>query len=105
MDLFDFFRYALGTVVTIYATLVTAQSLLGWYRWLNQPERYTTMLRRYLIVVGLRLRFLDFWADTTVCVLLCLVFGVVWHAHGTIRQIGSIYGDAQRELHPIHWRG
>src|SRR3984957_4544457 len=44
MDLFDFFRYALGTVVTIYATLVTAQSLLGWYRWLNQPERYTTVL-------------------------------------------------------------
>ena len=105
MDLFAFYRYVLGTVVTIYATLVTVQSLLGWYRFLSQPERYTTMLRRYLIVVGLRLRFLDFWADTTISLLLCIVFVIVWQAHGTIRQIGSTYGDAHRRSQPIHWRG
>ena len=56
IDFFNFFRYALGTVVTIYATVVTLQSLWGWYVWLAGSDKYMTMLRRYVVLHGLRLR-------------------------------------------------
>ena len=88
-DLFDFFRYALGTVVTIYATIITIQSLWGWYVWLAGRDKYISMMRRYLIVHGLRLRFKTFWGDAIICLLLCVVFFILWHAHGKIYDLGS----------------
>ena len=52
IDLFDFYRYILATVVTIYATVVTVQSL-----WTQGRERLnvTTVLlsnRKYQILLG-----------------------------------------------------
>ena len=35
IDFFNFFRYSLATVVGIYATVVTMQSLYGWYVYLS----------------------------------------------------------------------
>jgi len=87
-DLFDFFRYALGTVVTIYATILTAQNLWGWYVWLTGRDKYISMVRRYVIVHGLRLRFKTFWGDVIICVLLCVVFFMIWHAHSLIHDLG-----------------
>ena len=53
--------------MTIYATVITLQSLWGWYVWLAGSDRYIGLLRRYLIVHGLRLRFTAFWGDVIIC--------------------------------------
>jgi hypothetical protein len=103
VDFFNFFRYVLGTIVTIYATLVTVQWAAGWYKWLAQDDRNTILLRRYLIVSGLRLRFTSFWADLVISVLLCVVFMLLWHAHGVVGQISSALADAHRKPQPLHW--
>ncbi len=92
IDLFNFFRYLLATIVTIYASIITFQSLYEWYVWLAGEDRYISLVRRYVIVHGLRLRFTSFWGDLLVCVLLCVVFLLVWRAH-------SIIGDLDRVLH------
>ena len=80
-DLFQFFRFWLGWVVTIYATILTLQSLYGWYIWLSGEDKYISMLRRYVIVQGLRLRFKTFWGDVLVCLLLTIAFCILWLAH------------------------
>ena len=88
-DLFTFFRYALSIVVTVYATIITVQSLWGWWVWLAGSDKYMTMLRRYVIVHGLRMRFTSFWGDLIICVLLCVIFVILWHAHGLIDALGK----------------
>src|SRR3954463_5595004 len=84
IDFFDFFRYALGTVVTIYATVITLQSLWGWYVWLAGSDKYISLVRRYVIVQGLRLRFRTFWGVVIICGLLTVAFFILWHAHHII---------------------
>jgi hypothetical protein len=81
IDVFNFFRWWLGWIVTIYATIITVQSLWGWYVWLAGSDKYMTLLRRYVIVQGLRLRFRAFWGDVIICLLLCVAFLILWHAH------------------------
>ena len=81
IDLFNFFRLWLGWIVTIYATIITIQSLWGWYIWLAGSDKYITLLRRYVIVQGLRLRFRSFWGDVIICLLLCVAFLILWRAH------------------------
>ena len=82
VDFFQFFRYALGTVVTIYATVVTLQSLWGWYIWLAGSDKYISLVRRYVLLHGLRLRILAFWGDVLICLLLCVAFLLMWRLHG-----------------------
>ena len=89
VDFFNFFRYVLGTIVTIYATILTLQSLYGWYVWLAGSDKYMSMLRRYVIVHGLRLRFKTFWGDVIICGLLCVMFLILWHIHTRIYQLGD----------------
>jgi hypothetical protein len=81
IDFFNFFRYVLGTIVTVYATVVTLQSLWGWYVWLTGSDKYVGIVRRYIIVHGLRLKFKTFWGDVLICLLLCVAFLIMWHAH------------------------
>ena len=81
IDLFNFFRWVLGTIVTIYVTIITLQSLWSWYVWLAGSDRYIGLLRRYLIVHGLRLRFGSFWGDVIICIFLTIAFFILWHAH------------------------
>jgi hypothetical protein len=80
-DIFNFFRWWLSLVVTIYATVITLQSLWGWYVWLAGSDRYISLARRYLVVHGLRLRFTDFWGDVVISLLLCVAFGLLWWLH------------------------
>ncbi len=94
-DLFDFFRWWLGLVATVYATVVTLQSLWGWYVWLSTSDRYITILRRYILVHGLRLRFRTFWGDVIICALLCIVFLILWHAHNVIYDLDRILKDVR----------
>ena len=89
LDAFDFFRWFLSIVATIYATVITLQSLWGWYTWLAGSDKYITMLRRYVIVHGLRLRFKTFWGDVLICLLLCVAFLILWRAHVIIYDIGA----------------
>jgi hypothetical protein len=83
-DLFDFFRWWLAWIVTVYATVITVQSLWGWYVWLAGSDKYISLVRRYVIVQGLRLRFRAFWGDVLICVLLTAAFFILWHAHHLI---------------------
>ncbi len=87
VDFFLFFRYVLMVVVVVYATVVTLQSLYGWYVWLSGPDRYISLLRRYVIVQGLRLRFKSFWGDLVICLLLCIVLILIARAHGAVARI------------------
>ena len=89
LDFFNFFRYLLGTIATIYAVIVTFQSLWGWYVWLAGNDRYVALIRRYVIVHGLRLRFRAFWGDVLICILLCVAFCITWHAHSVIYRLGD----------------
>jgi hypothetical protein len=88
-DPFDFFRWWLSTIVTIYASVITLQSLWGWYVWLAGSDRYMSLLRRYLIVHGLRLRFTAFWGDVIICCLLTAAFLMLWRAHAILYDLGN----------------
>jgi hypothetical protein len=89
IDFFNFFRWTLGTIFTIYATIITYQSLYGWYVWLAGSDKHVSMIRRYLIVHGLRLRVLRFGGDVLISLLLCVVFLLLWRAHVVVNQIGE----------------
>jgi len=93
-DPFRFFRWLLGLVVTVYATVVTIQSLWGWYVWLAGQDRYTSLIRRYVLVHGLRLRFKAFWGNVLICLLLTITFFMLWHAQ-------SVMDSIERTLHDV----
>ena len=95
IDFFNFWRLLLGWVVTIYATVVTLQSLWGWYVWLTGGDRYISVVRQYVILHGLRLRFRTFWGDVLICVLLCVAFGILWHAHHVMNDLGNKLNDVR----------
>lgn len=100
LDLFDTFRWVLSVVVTVYACVITYQSLWGWYVWLTGGDRYISLLRRYVIVHGLRLRFTAFWGDVIICTLLCVVFLILWHAHSLIYDLGDRLDDVRQLAQP-----
>ena len=95
IDFFNFWRLLIGWVVTIYATVVTLQSLWGWYVWLTGGDRYFSVVRQYIIVHGLRLRFRTFWGDVLICILLCVAFGILWHAHHVMHDLGNRLNDVR----------
>jgi hypothetical protein len=103
-DLFDFFRLALGWVVTIYAAIITAQSLWGWYVWLAGSDKYISLIRRYVIVHGLRLRFRAFWGDVIICLLLSFTFVLIWQAHGRMDQLKVALDGVRQADRPPTWR-
>ena len=84
-DLFDLFRWLLGTVVTVYATVVTCQWAWSWWVWLTRPqagyERHFSILRRYLVLHGLRVRMRRFGGDLLVIAGLSIVFVLLFWAH------------------------
>jgi hypothetical protein len=96
IDLFNLFRYALATVVTVYATVVTFQSLWGWYVWLAGSDKYVSLVRRYVILHALRLRFRTFWGDVIICLLLCVAFVILWYAHHLIYDLGERVAHARQ---------
>lgn len=98
IDPFLFFRWGLGLLVSVYASVVTVQSLWGWWVWLIGNDRYVSLLRRYLIVHGLRLRFTSFWGDVVICLLLTVAFLLMWRAHHEINRLGEALQQARHAL-------
>jgi hypothetical protein len=88
-DLFTFYRFWLGWIVTIYASVLTVRSLWGWYVWLAGQDRHISLVRRYILVHGLRLRLTSFFGDLVVCLLLCVAFVVMMVAHAEIQRLGE----------------
>ncbi|MGA2582633.1 MAG: hypothetical protein ABSG31_05100 [Tepidisphaeraceae bacterium] len=99
IDFFIFFRLVLEIVVGIYATAVTLQSVYGWYVYLQGGDRYLSMIRRYLLVHGLRVRFKTFWGDVVVSILLSVALVILWHAH-TVLAEGVVLQNAGRIIQP-----
>ena len=100
IDFFQFFRYTLGTVVTIYATILSLQSMYTWMVWLSGKDKYISLVRRYVIVHGLRLRFKSFWGDVLVCLLLCVVFVILGYAHSQMHAMFIARHVAQVAQYP-----
>jgi hypothetical protein len=98
-DLFGFFRWLLGWFLTIYCIIITAQSLWGWWVWLAGNDRYMSLLRRYLIIQALRLRFRAFWGDALICLLLCAAFALIWRAQLKMDGIEQTLKSAHVQLH------
>lgn len=90
IDPFNFFRWGLFIVVSVYCTIITLQQAWSWYVWLMDDDRYITILRQYVIVHGLRLRFSTFWGDVFICVLLGVVFLILFWAHRILIQIDHV---------------
>jgi hypothetical protein len=103
-DLFDFFRYALSWVVTIYASIITFQSLWNWYIWLAGSDKYISLIRRYVIVHGLRLRFRAFWGDVIICLLLSFTFILIWRAHREMDRLKLVLNDLRKTEPAPTWR-
>ena len=85
LDPFDFFRWTVAWIATNYATVVTLQSLSQWVSYLSGREKYLGIIRRYLVIHALRLRFKTFWGDVLICVLLGVAFCLLWYMHGLVR--------------------
>lgn len=81
LDPFDFFRLTVAWIATIYATIITLQSLWGFIVLLSGSEKYVLMIRRYLVIHALRLRFRTFWGDVLICGLLGVTFILIWWLH------------------------
>ena len=100
-DLFDMFRWLLALIVTVYYTVITIQSFWVWLNWLAGADRYIGLLRRYVLLHGLRLRIKEFWGDVIVCLLLCVVFVLLWRAHQIIYDIGDQFGKPAHASWPV----
>lgn len=95
IDFFNFWRWLLFIVGTIYFLVITAQSLYGWYMWLAGSDKYISIVRQYMIVQGLRLRFKTFWGDVLICLLLCVAFLMIGRAHVIINDLGVRLSDVR----------
>ena len=95
IDFFNFWRWLLAIVGGVYATVITIQSLWGWYTYLAGSDRFITLARRYIMVHGLRLRFTSFWGDVIICILLCVAFAVLWRAHHILEGTSKVWHDVR----------
>ncbi|HEV8607820.1 MAG TPA: hypothetical protein VGQ99_20970 [Tepidisphaeraceae bacterium] len=102
IDFFAFFRFWLATIVTIYASVITLQSFRSWYFWLAGNDKYSSLLRRYLTVHGLRLRFKTFWGDVLICGLLWIAFFIIWHAQSVLNDANDTIKSANGSIKNIH---
>jgi hypothetical protein len=99
VDFFDFFRWVLGTVVTIYATVVSAQTVYGWWVYFGGEGRYLSLVRRYIMLQGLRLRIRTFGGDVLVCILLTAVWVLLLRAHQMVARINPHnYDDGRNRI-------
>lgn len=87
IDFFDFFRWVLGTVVTIYAAVITIQFMYGWWVYLSGEGRYLSLMRRYIMLQSLRLRIRTFGGDVLICILLTAVWVLLLRAHQVVARI------------------
>jgi hypothetical protein len=75
-DLFQFYRWELAVVLTIYAGVITGQWLLGWLKWFGS-SRQTAVLGRYASVLLLQIKIRRFAWELLQIVALLAAFGLV----------------------------
>ncbi len=82
VDLFNMFRWVLGTVCTIYALVVSWQSLWAWLNYFSS-SRNAAVLGRYAFVLLVRLKLRRFAGDLAeIGLLLAMLGGIVYvHRH------------------------
>jgi len=81
LDLFQFWRWLLAVICTIYALLITGHWLAGWLLYLSKPDRMRAVLRNYIVVQILRLRALRFWWELVQIAFWLAAFVVVVRMH------------------------
>lgn len=59
-DLFEQWRLLLTIICSVYAVVVTGRSLWSWVAYLSGQDRKTSLMRSYVVVQLLRLRFRRF---------------------------------------------
>ncbi|MGA2497290.1 MAG: hypothetical protein ABSH20_06095 [Tepidisphaeraceae bacterium] len=99
VDLFTLYRWLLAWVVTVYCTVLTVQWAWTWYVWLSSSDRYIAILRRYIIVAALRMKFRTFWGELLICLLLSVAFGLMCKAQYLMSDIEQAYGQARGNTH------
>ncbi len=78
LQLFELFRWQLAVICTIYAGVVTWQSLWSWLTWFN-TSRPAAAVGRYAGLLLLRIRMRPFlWELLQIAVLIAL-FGYIVH--------------------------
>lgn len=80
-DLFESWRLMLAVICGIYATVVTLRSLWEWLVYFAAPDRSTQLMKRYVVLHLLRLRWSRFSKQWLMIgfYLLALVFLLYWH--------------------------
>ncbi|MBV8781624.1 MAG: hypothetical protein JO353_09520, partial [Phycisphaerae bacterium] len=80
------------------------QSLWGWYVWLAGQDKYVSLVRRYVIVHGLRLRVRAFGGDVLICLLLTWAFFILWRGHVIIYDLGDKLASLRNPPHELRLR-
>ena len=78
---FFLFRRLLMIFCSVYALIRLTQSASRWYGYFWSPDRSRRVLRHYLHVHLLRVRFLRFWRDLLQIAVLTAVFLVIVWLH------------------------
>ena len=80
LDLFETFRWLLAVVCTVYAVVVTARSLVGWWEYFRS-SRETAILGRYTLVLLLRTRLRRFAGELVQIAVLTAFLVLLLYAH------------------------
>lgn len=80
LDIFDTYRWLLATVCTIYVTVISWQTLVGWLEFFAS-SRYANVAGHYTLVLLLRVKIRRFAWELMQIVGLCILFCILiyWH--------------------------
>lgn len=74
LDLFEFWRWMLAVVCTVYAAIVLIRSAWDWCEFLSGRQKAAVVLRRYILLQLLRLRIRTFGVEIAKIIILCALF-------------------------------
>ncbi len=80
-DLFFIYRKLLVIFCTVYTAIRITQSLWRWLEYFYTPEKTRKLMRGYLAVQLLRVRWVKFWREYLQIVLLCGIILLLIHLH------------------------
>lgn len=80
IDLFDFWRILLSTVVTIYVAIYTVRTVVSWLLFFRSSRR-TTVMGHYALVLFLRARLRRFGGELVEIGLLLALLGALVGLH------------------------
>jgi hypothetical protein len=81
MDLFDFYRALLAIFLTVYTLLMTAAMIVQGMWLLTSRDRTAAILRKYLVLLALRMRVRAFRNELIQIALLSVAFIALLYGH------------------------